>query len=116
MQSHLFRCSHYLQNRSFGHPHLRTYGGHVHRVVVIILFSLKIEEVKGSIPLSYMAGGGIILAMFIAYLIFWGVLWCWGARQRDDLRRTVVERQLEIIRKEEYEQEQRDLEDERRMI
>ena len=49
-------------------------------------------------------------------MITWGVLWCWGARQRDDLRRTVVERQLDIIRREEYEQEQRDLEEERRMI
>lgn len=63
-----------------------------------------------------MAGGGIIFALFCAYVIFWGVLWCWGARQRDDLRRAVVERQLDIIKREEYEQEQRDLEDERRMI
>ena len=56
------------------------------------------------------------MGLFVGYILFWGVLWCWGARKREDLRRTVVERQLDIIKREEYEQEQRDLEEERRMI
>ena len=63
-----------------------------------------------------MVGGGIILALFVANCIFWGVLWCWGARIRDQLRRDVVERQLKIIRDEERIQEEKDLEEERMMI
>ena len=56
------------------------------------------------------------MCIFIANVIFWGVLWCWGARKREFLRREIVERQLSIIRKEEEMQEQQDLEEERKMI
>ena len=63
-----------------------------------------------------MVGGGIILALFVANCIFWSVLWCWGARIRDQLRRDVVERQLKIIRDEERIQEEKALEEERMMI
>lgn len=56
------------------------------------------------------------MIIFVCNVIFWGVLWCWGARKRDALRREVVEKQLAIIRAEEDAQEQADLEEERRMI
>jgi len=32
---------------------------------------------------SYQAGGGILLALFIAMWFFWGGLWCWGATKRE---------------------------------
>lgn len=56
------------------------------------------------------------MCIFIVNVIFWGVLWCWGARKREILRREIVERQLSIIRREEEEQERIDLEEERKMI
>lgn len=98
------------QNRLSRGPHLRTHGPHVLHLVKNHLFSIKIEEVDGSIPASYQTGGVIIMCIFIVNVIFWGVLWCWGARKRETLRREIVERQLSIIRKEEEEQERIDLE------
>ena len=56
------------------------------------------------------------MCIFIVNVIFWGVLWCWGARKRETMRRDIVERQLSIIRKEEEAQEQQDIEEERKMI
>ena len=97
-------------------PHLRPHGPHVFHLVNLHLFSIKIETIDGSIPASYQTGGVIILCIFIANVIFWGSLWCWGARKREFLRREIVERQLSIIRKEEEMQEQKDIEEERRMI
>lgn len=56
------------------------------------------------------------MSIFIANVIFWGALWCWGARKREQLRKDIVERQLDLIRKEEKEQEDKDLEEERQNI
>ena len=104
------------QNRlSCGH-HLWTYDPHVLRLVKLYLFSLKLETVNGDIPQSYQTGGLIIMLIFIVYVIFWGVLWFWGARKRETMRREIVERQLAIIRHEEETQEQQDLAEERAMI
>jgi hypothetical protein len=43
---------------------------------------------------SYMAGGGIILALFAVYVIFFGVLWFFGSRKREQLKRDVVEKAI----------------------
>lgn len=43
---------------------------------------------------SYMAGGGIHLGFFVVYVIIFGVAWAIGSRQRERIRREVVERQL----------------------
>ena len=53
---------------------------------------------QGTLAESYQAGGGILLALFIAMWFFWGGLWCWGSTRRELLRRTIVEKQLELIR------------------
>ena len=57
-------------------------------------FSDKIEEVKGTKAQSYMAGGGIILGLFIVYVLFFGVKWYCGASQREVLKREAVEKQI----------------------
>lgn len=64
-----------------------------------------LENIDGSIPASYQAGGAVILAVFVCNVLFWGVLWCWGAQKRDTMRKDIVERQLNMIRKEEQSQE-----------
>jgi len=45
-----------------------------------------------------MSGGGIFLGIFVGDRICWALAWIWGARKRDNLRRLIVERQLEQIR------------------
>jgi len=96
--------------------YLWPYGPYVLRLVSHHWFSLKIENVDGSIPASYQTGGIIILVIFVCNVLFWASLWIWGARKRELLRREIVERQLSIIRREEEAQEQADLEEERKMI
>lgn len=60
----------------------------------MVLFSTAIMQVKGAISDGYMAGGGIILAIFLVYVIVFGVLWYFGASKREQLKRDVVERAI----------------------
>jgi hypothetical protein len=46
----------------------------------------------------------------------WGIAWCWGARKREGLRRSIVDRQLAQIRATEQAEEERDLAEEKIMI
>jgi hypothetical protein len=48
--------------------------------------------------------------------MLWGIVWCWGARKREGLRRSIVENQLAQIRAIEQAEEQREIEEERRLI
>jgi hypothetical protein len=56
-----------------------------------------------------MDGGGILLGLFVFEVTCWGIAWCWGSRKREDLRRSIVERQLAQIRAMEEADEQKDL-------
>jgi hypothetical protein len=63
-----------------------------------------------------MVGGGILLGLFVLQVVLWGIAWCWGARKREALRRSIVDRQLAQIRATEQAEEERDLAEEKRMI
>jgi hypothetical protein len=41
-----------------------------------------------------MAGGGIIFALFIVYVLFFGVAWYCGSGKREQLKLEAVEKQL----------------------
>lgn len=49
-------------------------------------------------------------------VLCWGIAWCWGARKREALRRSIVDRQLAQIRALEQAEEERDIAEEKRMI
>jgi hypothetical protein len=49
---------------------------------------------SNSIPQSYTDAGGLLLGLFCFYLLCFGAAWCWGYRQRDELKRKVVEEQI----------------------
>ena len=51
-------------------------------------------HVEGSFSQSIEIGGGIILSLFAAYVIIFGVLWFVGARKREQLKREVVEKPI----------------------
>jgi hypothetical protein len=86
-------------------------------MVQVSSLSLAIEyDTASTIPNSYINGGGILLGLFVVYVIIFGVAWCWGARKREALRRMIVDKQLEMIRNQEKAEEEKDLEEERRMI
>lgn len=65
---------------------------------------------------SYIDGGGILLGLFVLYVTMFGIAWCWGARKREGLRRSIVDRQLAQIRAMEQAEEERDLAEEKIMI
>jgi len=58
------------------------------------LLSSAIEHVTGSFAQSYMAGGGIILALFCVYVIAFGICWFIGSGKREQLKRDVVEKAI----------------------
>jgi hypothetical protein len=43
---------------------------------------------------SYMISGGILLGLFLVYVIVFGVLWYFGSRKREVLKREAVEKQI----------------------
>jgi len=59
------------------------------------------------IALNYEKGGGILLGLFVFEVLCWGIAWCWGARKREGLRRSIVENQLALIRAAEQAEEAR---------
>ena len=71
--------------------------------------SLAFEGVASPISSGYIDGGGILLGLFIIEVTLWGIAWCWGARKREALRRSIVDRQLAQIRAVEQAEEERDL-------
>lgn len=80
---------------------------------------MVIESLGGpiaNISQSYESGGGILLGIFLLQVMLWGIVWCWGARKREGLRRSIVENQLAQIRAIEQAEEQREIEEERRLI
>lgn len=48
----------------------------------------------GSVPASFENGGGLIFGLFCFYVLCFGIAWCWGSRQREQMRRDAVEEQL----------------------
>jgi hypothetical protein len=50
---------------------------------------------NNSVPASYIDGGGLLFGLFCFYVICFGLAWRWGASQRDDMRKRVVEEQIE---------------------
>ena len=105
------------QDHSPRPTHLRLNDRHVRPLVLIVLCSLAIEfGVAKPISTGYMDAGGILLGLFVFEVTCWGIAWCWGARKREGLRRSIVEKQLAQIRAMEQAEEERDIEEERRMI
>ena len=49
---------------------------------------------KGNKIQSYEAGGGLILAFFVVYVIGFGVAWYCGSGKREQLKLEAVEKQL----------------------
>ena len=49
---------------------------------------------KGSFAESYEVGGGIILGLFLIYVIAFGILWFFGSSKREQLKRDVVEKAI----------------------
>lgn len=49
----------------------------------------------GTVLNSFTDAGGLFLGLFCFYLICFGVAWAFGIRQRDRIKREVVEKQLE---------------------
>jgi len=47
-----------------------------------------------SVHASYLDAGGLLLGMFLFYLIAFAVAWYCGYQKRDQIRREVVERQI----------------------
>jgi hypothetical protein len=48
----------------------------------------------GSKAASFGAAGGIILALFVVYVLLFGVAWHFGASKRETLRREAVEKAI----------------------
>jgi type VI protein secretion system component VasK len=71
---------------------------------------------NGGIAASYIDAGAIILGIFVFEVICWGIAWCWGARKRDGLRRSIVEAQLARQRAIEQAEEAREEEAERQLL
>lgn len=67
----------------------------LHHVVRMLLCSMLIETMRGSIPTSYEDGGGLLFGLFCFYVTCFAVAWCWGARRRVEMRKIVVEKQIE---------------------
>ncbi len=79
--------------------HFRTHRPHVaHQVHFLLILSNAIEHMKGpgsgSIFSSFIDGGGLILGMFLFYVIAFGVAWYCGYQKRDQMRREAVEKQI----------------------
>ena len=47
---------------------------------------------------SFEIGGGIMLALFVAYIICFGYAWFRGSSKREQMKKDVVEKQLELER------------------
>ena len=63
--------------------------------MVFVLCSTAIEQMENrSVIDSYVDGGGLMLGLFCFYVLAFGGAWCWGFRQRDELKRKVVEEQI----------------------
>lgn len=92
-----------------GASELRVDGRHVRAKVMMTACSLAFERVASPISSGYIDGGGILLGLFILEVTLWGIAWCWGARKREALRRSIVDRQLAQIRAMEQAEEERDL-------
>jgi hypothetical protein len=48
----------------------------------------------GSILASYVDAGGLILGMFLFYVLAFAVAWYCGHQKRDQMRREAVEKQI----------------------
>jgi hypothetical protein len=49
---------------------------------------------SGSIFSSFKDGGGLILGMFLFYVLSFGIAWYCGYQKRDQMRREAVEKQI----------------------
>lgn len=47
-----------------------------------------------SVIKSYEAAGGLLLGLFCFYVTAFGVAWYFGSQRRDEIRRSVVEKQI----------------------
>lgn len=88
-------CHHQSQTSPFDLLYIRTHRCYLCHQVYALLFSNAIELVHGYKAKSYMAGGGIILALFFVYVLGFGVAWYCGSGKREVLKRQAVEKQLE---------------------
>jgi len=48
----------------------------------------------GTVLSSYQDAGGLMLGMFIFYVVTFGIAWNCGYKKRDQLRREAVEKQI----------------------
>ena len=48
----------------------------------------------GTILASFIDGGGLILGMFLSYVLAFAVAWYCGYQKRDQMRREAVEKQI----------------------
>lgn len=53
-----------------------------------------IEMLAGTKAASYNAAGGIILALFIVYVLLFGTAWRFGASKREQLKREAVDKAI----------------------
>jgi hypothetical protein len=65
-----------------------------HQVPFVLICSNAIEHLKGSIFLSFIDAGGLILGIFLFYVIAFAVAWYCGYQKRDQMRREAVEKQI----------------------
>ena len=49
----------------------------------------------GTVLNSFYNGGGLLFGLFCFYVICFGIAWIYGMRQRERIKREVVEKQLE---------------------
>lgn len=70
----------------------------VNQVLLFFMFSYAIEHMKGpsggTVLSSFIDGGGLILGMFLFYVIAFGIAWYCGYQKRDQMRREAVEKQI----------------------
>jgi len=50
---------------------------------------------NGTVISSYVDAGGLLFGLFCFYVLCFGCAWIYGSRQRERLKREVVEKQLE---------------------